>query len=357
VFGEGSDEKVMVARQPESEDPPYCFLGAGGGIATTEDVYVRMVEGYGRNPLINSVTCPTITEINGMTVQAGSPLELLVCIRATELGRAALRRAQRPGLPIMNSIASAVTAAGKITGSAFGLRDTDAWVIGFTSPLQTPFERLNEVAYVRARGGRIVGESGPIMGGYAGGPEGTAVINVAYYILSILVLRSDAHLTFPMDFRYGCNTSLESQWPISVSTQGICRNSQMPLLNLTYVAAGPVTEMCLYEIAATQIGRVVSGGNIEFGGVNKAIKLDRFTPMEPRFASEVAHAAAGLTRAEANEIVKKLLPKYKDRLSDPPLGQKFQECFDWESIEPSQEYVDLYGRIKEELAGYGLKFK
>ena len=357
VFGEGADEKVMVARQPESEDPPYCFLGAGGGIATTEDVYVRMVEGYGRNPLINSVTCPTITEINGMTVQAGSPLELLVCIRATELGRAALRRAQRPGLPIMNSIASAVTAAGKITGSAFGLRDTDAWVIGFTSPLQTPFERLNEVAYVRARGGRIVGESGPIMGGYAGGPEGTAVINVAYHLLAILVLRSDAHLTFPMDFRYCCNTSLESQWPISVSTQGICRNSPLPLLNLTYVAAGPVTEMCLYEIAATQIGRIASGGNIEFGGVNKAIKLDRFTPMEPRFASEVAHAAAGLTRTEANEIVKTLLPKYSDRLSDPPLGQKFQEAFDWGSIEPSQEYVDLYGRIKDELAGYGLKFK
>jgi methylamine--corrinoid protein Co-methyltransferase len=216
---------------------------------------------------------------------------------------------------------------------------------------------MNEVAYVRARGGRIVGESGPIMGGYAGGPEGTAVINVAYHLLAILVLRSDAHLTFPMDFRYGCNTSLESQWPISVSTQGICRNSRLPLLNLTYVAAGPVTEMCLYEIAATQIGRVASGGNIEFGGVNRAIKLDRFTPMEPRFASEVAHAAAGLTRTEANEIVKTLLPKYSDRLADPPLGQKFQEAFDWGSIEPSQEYVDLYGRIKDELAGYGLKFK
>ena len=357
VFGKGADEKAMLARKPESDTPPYCFLGAGGGVVTTEDVYVRLVEGYGRNPLINSVTCPTITLINGMTVQAGSPLELLACIRSVELGRAALRRAQRPGLPIMNSIATAVTAVGKIGGSAFGLQDWDAWLIGFTSPLQVPFERLNEVAYVLARGGQIVGESGPIMGGYAGGPEGVAVINVVYHLLSILVLRASAHLTFPVDFRYGCNSSWEIRWPISVSTQAICRNSHLPLLNLSYVAAGPMTEMCLYEIATVLVACVASGGNIEFGGVAKAIKPNHFTPMEPRFASEVAHAAAGLTRAEANEIVKKLLPKYMDKLSDPPAGKKFQECYDWDSIEPCQEYVDLYGRVKDELAGYGLKFK
>jgi len=356
VFGEGTDEKTMVARQPESDEPPYCFLGAGGGIATTEDVYVRLVEGYGRNPLINSVTCPTITLINGMTVQAGTPLELLACIRSVELGRAALRRAQRPGLPIMNSIASAVTDAGKITGSAFGLRNTDAWVVGFMAPLQVNFERLNEVAYVRARGGQIVGESGPIMGGYAGGPAGTAVISVAYHLLSVLVLRASAHLNFPIDFRYGCNTSRQIMWPFSISTQAICRNSHLPLLNLTYVAAGPMTEMCLYEIATAIVNRVASGGNIEFGGIAKAIKLDHLTPMEPRFASEVAHAVAGMTRAEANELVKKLLPKYEDRLADPPLGKKFQECYDWGSIEPCQEYIELYGRIKDELTGYGLEF-
>jgi methylamine--corrinoid protein Co-methyltransferase len=357
VFGEGRDRKAMPARKPESADPPYCFLGAGGGISSSEEVYVRLVEGYGRNPLINSVTCPTLTMINGMEVVAGSPLELLACIRSVELGRAALRRAQRPGLPIMNSIATAVTAAGKITGSAFGLRDSDGWVIGFTSPHQVPFERLNEVAYVTARGGQIIGETGEIMGGYAGGPEGVAVSNVAYHLLVILVLRASAHLTFPMDFRYGCNTSWEIMWPINVSTQAICRNSHLPLLNLTYLAAGPMTDMCFYEIAATQIGRVASGGHIEFGGVAKAISLDTFTPLEPRFASEVAHATAGLTRAEANEMVTRLVPKYRDRLPNPPKGIKFRECYDWDSIEPRQEYLDLYGQIKDELTGYGLKFE
>ena len=86
------------------------------------------------------------------------------------------------------------------------------------------------------------------------------------------------------------------------------------------------------------------------------MKLDHFTPLEPRFASEVAHAAAGMSRTEANDIVKKLLARYEDRLADPPRGKKFQECYDWDSIEPCQEYIDLYGNIKEELTGDGLKF-
>jgi len=355
-FGEGRDRKAMLARKPESSDPPYCYVGAGGSVVSSEQVFVRLVEGYGRNPLSDSITCPALTKINGMEIVAGSPLELLACIRAVELGRAALRRAQRPGLPIMNSIATGVTATGKIGGSAFGLRDWDCWVVGFTSPLKVQFGRLNEVAYIIARGGQLVGEAGEPMGGFAGGPEGNAVISVVYHILSILVLRSSVHLTFPMDFRYGCNTSWEIMWPISVAAQAICRNSHHPILNLAYTAAGPMTEMCLYEIAATMTNFVASGGNIEFGGVAKGTSLDRFTPLEPRFATEVAHAAAGLSRVQANEIVKTLVAKYKDSLVNPPKGKTFQECYDWDSIQPCQEYVELYGRIKDELAGYGLKF-
>jgi methylamine--corrinoid protein Co-methyltransferase len=356
-FGEGRDRKAMLARKPESIDPPYCYVGAGGSVVTSEDIYVKLVEGYGRNPLSDSITCPALTKINGMEIVAGSPLELLACIRSVELGRAALRRAQRPGLPIMNSIATGVTATGKIGGSAFGLRDTDCWVVGFTSPLKVQFGRMNEVAYITARGAQLVGEAGEPIGGFAGGPEGNAVISVVYHLLSILVLRASVHLTFPMDIRYGCNTSWEIMWPISIAAQAISRNSHLPLLNLAYTAAGPMTEMCLYEIAATMTNFVASGSNIEFGGVAKGTSLDRMTPLEPRFATEVAHAAAGISRSQANEIVKTLISKYKDNIPDAPKGATFQECFDWDSIQPCQEYIELYGRIKNELTGLGLKFK
>ncbi len=356
VFGEGRDRKTMLSREPESDIPPWCFVGAGGASCSNEDVFVRLVEGYGRNPLANSITCPNLTTVYGMQVQAGTPLELMACMRSIKLGREALRRAQRPGLPIMNSIVTAVTDTGKITGSEFGLRDSDCWVIGSIAELKISFERLNEAAYVLARGGQIMGESGTILGGWAGGPPGVAVTSVAYHLQCILILRASAHLTFPIHL-HGWNTSCQLAWPHSISTQAINRNSHMPHLHYTYLAAGPMTEMCLYEIAAGQIRGVVSGGNIEFGGVGAAKHVDHLTPMEPRFASEVAHAAVGMSRADANKIVKLLQAKYEDRLPDPPQGKTFQEIYDWDSIEPCQEYVDLYGRIKEELTSYGLKFK
>lgn len=355
VFGEGRDRKAMIAREPESDIPPWCFLGAGGATCSNEDVYVRLVEGYGRNPLADSITCPNLATVNGMPTRAGSPLELLGCIRAVELARAALRRAQRPGLPIMNSISTAVTDTGKIGGSEFGLRESDCWSIGFTAEFKISYERLNEVAYVRARGGEIQGESGPILGGYAGGPEGVAVVNTAYHLFAILVLRASNHLSFPLHLR-GWNTSRRLLWTASVTTQAINRNSHMPHLEYTYTAAGPMTTMNFYEIAAGMITSVVSGGNIEFGGVGAAKHIDHLTPMQPRFASEVAHAAVGLSRVEANEIVGELVSKYEDRLDNPPKGVSFQESYDWDSIEPKSEYVDLYGAMRDELAGYGLHF-
>ena len=66
VFGEGSDRKTLVGRRPESDSPPWCFLGAGGATCSNEDVYVRLVEGYGRNPLADSITCPNLATIGGL---------------------------------------------------------------------------------------------------------------------------------------------------------------------------------------------------------------------------------------------------------------------------------------------------
>lgn len=254
----------------------------------------------------------------------------------------------------MNSIATAVTDTAKIAASEFGLRDSDCWVIGFSAEFKVKFERMNEAAYILSRGGQLLGEAGPILGGYAGGPEGVAVVSVAYLLWAILVLRASCHLNVPVDLR-GCSSSRPLLWSQSVATQAISRNSHLPLLYYTYCAAGPMTEMTLHEIAAGMITGVVSGGNIEFGGIGAAKNMDHLSPVEPMFASQVAHAAAGISRVDAKEIVKKLLLTYEDKLLDPPKGTRFQDSHDWDSITPCQQYVDLVGKVKDELRSYGLK--
>nr|NIS68451.1 monomethylamine:corrinoid methyltransferase [Pseudomonadota bacterium] len=100
---------------------------------------------------------------------------------------------------------------------------------------------------------------------------------------------------------------------------------------------------------------VVSGTScFEFGGVAKATHIDQFTPMEPRFASEVAYAVAGMTRKEANKIVRKLLEKYEGSIDSPPVGKKYAECWDIHRKSPNPEYLDLYKQMKRELSELGI---
>ena len=87
VFGEGKDAKPLLVRPPESDLPPWCFIGAVGAACTDEYLLSTLVEGYGRIPLADSITTPSIQKFNGMTVLANTPLEILACIRTVELSR------------------------------------------------------------------------------------------------------------------------------------------------------------------------------------------------------------------------------------------------------------------------------
>ena len=355
-LGEGDDAGTLRARKPESSEPPWCFIGAGGAAVSNETLYESIMEAYARNlPLANSITAPTLASLDGREVRTGSPLEVLASIKATQLARRALERGGRPGLPLMNNIATAGSDTAKIAGSQFGLRPSDAWLIGATAELKVEFQRLNEIAYVQAIGGHVNAETAPILGGYCGGPEGTAVTNVAYHLLCITSLQGSAHLTFPIHYKYNCTTARNVLWAVSVSTQAISRNSHFPLFILSYTAAGPMTTMFFHEITAAITTSVVSGASIEFGGVAKAVNVDHFTPMEPLFASEVAHAVAGMSRKDANGIVNNLLERYENQLESAPVGKMYRECWDIEKKTPGREYLELYDRMKEEMAGFGVK--
>ena len=355
VYGEGKEAKILRPRKPESDIPPFCFVGAVGAAVSNEELYASILEAYAAFlPLADAITAPSIATINGRTVRAGSPSEVLASIRATVMAREALRRGGRPGLPLMNCIASAGSDTAKIAGSHFGLRPSDGWVVCHSAELKLEYQRLNEIAFVTTLGGHINATMAPMLGGYCGGPEGTAVVNVAYLVSCIMVMRGSCSLTFPMNFKYGCTTARDATWARSVSGQAMSRNSHFPFLFVNYNTAGPMTEMVFHEMAAEITSSVASGGSIEAPGVAKCTRMNHFTPMEPRMATEIAHAVTGMTRKEANQVVKKLLDKYERHIPDPPVGKKYAECWDINQKAPSPEYVDLYKKVKEELRDVGI---
>ena len=358
ILGEGKDARTLKARKPESDAPPFCYIGAVGSPVSSEEIYASLMEVYASfMPLADAITAPSLTVINGRTVRTGTPLEVLAAIRATAMGHECLGRGGRPGLAILNNIATAGSDTAKIAGSQFGVRNSDTLTIGPTAELKISFQRLNEIAFATTRGIPVLVDTAPILGGFCGGPEGVAVTNVAYHLLSIIAMRGNMHLTFPIHFKYGCTSPRDITWATSVSTQAISRNSHFPLFVLSYTAAGPMTEMVYYETAEAITASVVSGTSaIEAMGVAKSTHIDYFTPMESRFSSEVAHAVRGMTREEANRIVKVLLEKYERDLDKPPLGKKYQECWDINLKKPNKKYVEFDEKMKKELSELGIPF-
>ena len=356
VFGEGVDAGALVPRKPEDRTPPWRFVGAGGVAVSSEDVFMGLVENYAKIPLANSITTPTLTRVNGIRIRPYSPLEILGAIRTIVLGREAIRRAGRPGLPIMNSIATADSAIALIAGlhPEYGLRPTDGYMVATLAELKTSFDLLNRACALMSLGLPTAAIFGPIFGGYCGGPEGTAVVTVAYHLMGALVYQAGWFLAFPIHIKHIASSMPELLWVASVYAQAISRNTHLLALYYDYTAAGPCTEMCLYEMAAQYTAAVTSGVSMETGGIAKGRREDYLTPVEPRFAAEVAYAVAGMKREDANEIVKNLASKYVDKIADPPIGMKYQECCDIKTGKPSRKCLNIYNMAKKELKDLGL---
>lgn len=361
-LGEGNERSYLKWRKPESTERPFLSLGAAGAPVSTEDVLFGVAKGFASIPISNGMTTPALTIMDGQRTLAGSPLEMEASIRNVRLVREACRRAGRPGLPVMNGIATAGSATATIGASHFGMRTSDIWELGAIAEMKVNFELLNKAAYLQAWGGNSLGETGPVLGGWFGGPEGLLVGLTAYHMQGLMVHRSVFQHPFATHFKHQCGTGRDLIWVFSVHSQACSRNSHWPVLSLVYAAGGPMTEMYFQEATAWVCACVTGGANIEVGGVAKAINIDHLTPIEPMFSGEVALAVAemGMTRTQANEIAKELLSKYEDKIKGDPaltVGKKYQELYNMDTDHPSSEYVDFYHEMKKQIGEMGIKFR
>ncbi len=358
-FGEGRDRKALVNRKVGDKTPPWCLLGAGGGACSSDRSFLTIVEGYAEIPETNGITTPAITRVGGMRVRPASPLEILAAQRNAVLAREACNRAGRQGIPIMNSLATAESdiALAAAMHPKFGMRPSDGYMICCMDPMKVDFARLNKVAVALSLGGPIGMCFGPLLGGYSGGPEGTAVSNVAHHMMGILTYQSSWLLPFTIHLKYVASSPRDMLWVISTMGQAISRNTHLLSLNLNYTTAGPCTPMCLFETSASVTAAVTAGLSIESLGVATNKHEDRTTPVEPRISAEVGHAVAGMKLSDANELVKKLLRKYESKLNTPPLGKSLYECWDPETRRPSKEYKRVIKAYKKDMSAFGLELR
>lgn len=126
------------------------------------------------------------------------------------------------------------------------------------------------------------------------------------------------------------------------------------MLNRVFKSS-PAEKDLLYEIAAYQLATVTSGVEVAKGvqtatGRNEA----HCSPLEVRFMTEVTHAAEKMSREDADPLVKNLINLYKDGQAEMKFGKRFDEVYDLETLEPTQEWLNTYESVSEELSKLGV---
>ena len=186
---------------------------------------------------------------------------------------------------------------------------------------------------------------------------GTAVVALAYAFMSILVVRATYHMFYPIQMLNVCSTTPELLYVVSASGQAFTRNIGAPYYALGYTAGQSATKQYFYEAAAYLLSAQASGLGLEDVHPNKAVVKNGALPIDSEFTCSLAHGNVGITRKEANSIIKKLMEKYLPNLKNPPTGRVLDQCYDLETMKPDDELAQLYDEVIQELKGYGINFK
>jgi methylamine--corrinoid protein Co-methyltransferase len=360
VYGSGNDRVMVPHREIEDPRDPVVFFSAVGTPVPEED-FVTVCRSYAQEPLADTFSGPLITTYRGMPIASGSPVEVEAGIWNVVKLREAARFAGRPNIPIHNfmSVAERTDATIAAARPEFGVQENDGLFTAAIAEMKVDYERLKRIAFQLHTPYVIGGLYGPLMGGYAGGPEAPAVILVAHHFLGLFAFRAHRHNGFPININQTCNTTREMLWLVSVAGQALARNTGLVTVANAFMASGPCTEMVTFELAAHALAATVSGWHLNPAAVARNRHPSHCSGMEPRIHAEVGHVAArsGITRGDASRIVAALLDLYEKEIKNAPMGKSFRECYDIRTVKPTDEYVRLWEESKKRLEDLGLDFK
>jgi methylamine--corrinoid protein Co-methyltransferase len=362
TIGAGAEARRLIKREIEDQKPPTIISGVCEGNPSEGDLYLKLYISIAQEKLLDGIYFGPPHIIEGREVRINSPFEVHASKCGVRWVREALRRVGRPGLHLLSASRRAIGDAA-VCDPEDGLRRSDAINIPTLPELKTDYEILNRIATSIEYGCLRCTYVSPIIGGYAGGPDTTAIVAAAGLSHMTAVhqggFSSYAQVAGHLWANPGSSTR-EAMWLRGVSMQVASRNTNLLAGTLAQTVAGPGTEQMFWEIAAATIAEIVSGGHL-ISGVRKArlVKPDQGTGLEPRFQAEVAYAAVGMKRENANDFVKVIRKKYEPTLAPDkaPLGNSFWELYDPKTATPRREYLEIYDKVLRELEDMGLKLK
>jgi methylamine---corrinoid protein Co-methyltransferase len=361
ALGQGRELIKMVHRSVEGNEAPVVVAGIQTAPFSDEDTMFAIYRLCAADHCVDGIWGGILLKIDGKhEVVAGAPSEIYQYCKTIPILRRAIEAAGRPGLiTISNAPTSPATIA--MFDERNGLRRSDYIESTGMSEMKVAYDDLNRTAYGLAHGVSVHGTHSSVIGGFSAVPEGAAMVSVAASLQLVAVHKSDSFRCGAVDSRIKSRVTRGQLWVAGTAIQGLSRNTRLIVDGSIgdHPAAGPGTKQYLYESAAGHIVSTVMGAHSTEGTRKYVVgeTCNYGTPLESRWMGEVCKAAAGMSREQADRIVRYLLDQYESHLKDPPAGDTFDHLYDQQTLQPIPEYQAIYSEVKTELSQLGMRFK
>jgi len=124
--------------------------------------------------------------------------------------------------------------------------------------------------------------------------------------------------------------------------------------NAIYTRNGLGTPEFLWEVAASAIACTPCGVHQMGIGTTGGKETDHTSGLEARFNAEVSHAVLHMNRQQANHLVLECLKHFEHTMSQPNPGKPFPALYNTDTVEPGDEWLDVYDQVRQELIALGL---
>ncbi len=357
VMGEGKDAYTLYARKVMDSRPPAVWAG-NPGVPTPEDLFQPMVMSWMKEPIVDLVTCGSLTHVDGYMVRTNDPSEILATRREMELLRDGLRQVGRPGMGMLAAQSSVSELGDLAVSRPDALRPCDAHLVPMLNELIMTSGNMSRAASSIGYGVHNASLACVMVGGLGGNAAGSAVLQAASFMACNLVCLADYHLLHPIHIRHVATSTREVMWVQSAVAQAFARNAPCIIVSDIYPKSGALTPELLYEVAANAVAITVSGSHLEGVGAADG-SVPNGTGLEARWMGEVGHAVTNqqLDLQQANRLIVDLLDQYEHVFGLPGgnPGVRFDEAYNLDTLEPKPEWQAMYEQAKETTQALGLK--
>jgi hypothetical protein len=352
-FGEGTERVTVKHRSTGDKRQPTKLIGGWGVGCTSPELFLKAHQSVAQED-IEFLQNGVLTQIGGERVRLGTPLEYYAAAMGARLIREAVRRAGKPGMPINFDCLAMTEYAHSAILNPGGARPTDNWMLYPSYPPATiRVVSLNRVAMSVAYANPLLVAGSGSLYQFAGGPVTSAIHIVADTIGAAMldnvwaIVPGSARPPFKL---VDTAERFATAWTGGIAKLSIFRNVKGIVGGGGGGSeAGICTKMAFYENAVNRIACDPRTACLTGGASGHGSDDDCINGLTTRWIVELGNEISGISLTDANDMVHTLFKQKKIKDGTPPYGQKFQEVYHVETLQPTTAYQDIYNTTTQEI--------